>query len=107
MTDLAQALAQKIRFTRIKPKGMVFEQGKGIANIKSQKWIGQVRSPVTGTVDEANPALRAKAALINNDPYGEGWVAIVKPKPEELDGLVHGTAIVEWYKKEIETRTRK
>ena len=108
MTDLAQALAQKIRFTRIKPKGMVIEQGKGIANVESQKWVGQVQSPVTGTVDEANPALRTKASLINDDPYSEGWVAIVKPsKPEELDCLIHGAAAVEWYKKEIETRIKK
>ena len=108
MTDFAQALAQRIRFVRIKPKGVVIEQGKGIANIESQKWVGQVQSPVTGIVDEDNLALRSKAALVNDDPYGEGWVAIVKPsKPEELEGLVHGASVVNWYKKEIETRIKK
>jgi len=107
-SDLAQKLAQQIRFARIKPKGSVIEQGRGVASVESQKWVGAVESPVSGTVDEVNANLRTKPKLINEDPYGEGWIAILKPsKPEELEGLVHGEAVVEWYKKEIETRVKK
>ncbi len=108
ITDLGQKLAQQLMFVRAKPKGTAIEQGKAVANIESQKWVGAVESPVTGTVDEVNAKLRATPKLINDDPYGEGWIAILKPtKPEEMEALVHGEASVEWYKKEIETRVKK
>ena len=108
LTDLGQGLAQKIRFVRIKRKGRAVDQGKGVATIESQKWVGPAESPVSGVIDEVNEALRTKPSLMNEDPYGEGWVAVLKPsKPEELESLVHGEAVFEWYKKEIETRVKK
>jgi glycine cleavage system H protein len=108
LTDLAQKLAKKIRFVRIKPKGLTVIQGKMVATIETVKWVGPVESPITGTVEEINSMLRRKPTLVNDDPYGEGWVAIIKPtKLEELDNLVHGEAISDWYKKEIETRVKK
>jgi len=107
-TDLAQRLAGKIRFVRIKPKGVTVVQGKGVATIETGKWVGPMESPVSGTIDEINEALRTKPTLVNEDPYGGGWVAILKPsKPEEMESLVHGEAVFEWYKKEIEARVKK
>jgi len=107
-TDLAQKLAGKIRFIRIRPKGMTVVQGKGVATIETGKWVGPVESPVSGIIDEVNEALRTKPTLMNEDPYGEGWVAMLKPsKLEELESLVHGEAVFEWYKKEIKARVKK
>lgn len=108
LTDLAQSLAKKIRFVRIKPKGSVVDQGKMIATLETVKWVGPVESPVTGMVDDINIALRGKPSAVNDDPYGDGWVAIIKPtRPEELNNLVQGEAIFEWYKKEIAKRAMK
>lgn len=108
ITDLAQGIAGKIRFIRIRRKGRKVVQGKGVATLETGKWVGPVESPVSGIIDEVHEVLRTKPKLANKDPYGEGWVAIVKPsKPEELEGLVHGEAIFEWYKKEIEARIKK
>ncbi|MFQ6081221.1 MAG: glycine cleavage system protein H [Candidatus Bathyarchaeia archaeon] len=107
-TDLAQKLAGKIRFIRIKPKGVTVAQGKGVATIETAKWVGPVESPVTGVVEEVNMALRRKPSLLNESPYDDGWIALVKmSKPDEIKNLVHGEAAVEWYKKEIETRVKK
>jgi len=108
LTDLAQRLATKIRFIRILPKGRVVDQGRMVATLETGKWVGPVESPISGTIDEVNPALRGKPTLINDDPYGEGWVALLKPtKPEEIENLLHGGAIFEWYRKEIETRVKQ
>jgi glycine cleavage system H protein len=109
ITDLAQSLAGKIRFIRVKPKGMKIEQGKGLATLETGKWIGPVESPVSGVIDEVNMAIRRKPTIVNEDPYGEGWIAILKPTNLEADlkNLVHGEAAVEWYKKEIENRLKK
>jgi glycine cleavage system H protein len=109
VTDLAQRLAGKIRFIRVKPKGITVAQGKGVATLETGKWIGPVESPVSGVIDEVNTALRSKPTLVNEDPYGEGWIVVLKPTnlEEDLKNLVHGDAIFDWYKKEIETRVKK
>jgi glycine cleavage system H protein len=106
--DLAQSLAGKIRFIRIRPKGTAVDQGRGFATIETAKWVGPVESPVTGTIGEVNMGLRRKPSAVNEDPYGEGWFAIIEPsKPKELEKLVYGEAIFDWYKTEIKTRAEK
>ncbi|MEM2936218.1 MAG: glycine cleavage system protein H [Candidatus Bathyarchaeia archaeon] len=108
LTDLAQRLAIKIRFIRTLSKGRAVDQGKMVATLETGKWIGPVESPISGTIEEVNMALRGKPTLVNDDPYGEGWVALLKPtKPEEIENLLHGEAIFEWYKKEIEMRVKQ
>jgi len=108
VTDLAQKLAGKIRFVRIKPPGRSVEQGKGVATMETGKWVGPLEAPIGGTIEEINRALRRKPQALNDDPYGDGWIVLLKPsKPEELQGLVHGEGLIDWYKKEIETRVKK
>jgi glycine cleavage system H protein len=107
ITDLAQKLAGKIRFIRIKPPGRTLTQGQGVATLETGKWVGPVESPVTGTIEEINRTLRRKPRPINDDPYGEGWVAILQPSnPDELNDLVHGDGLVAWYEKEIEKKSK-
>ena len=93
MTDLAGKIAGKIRFMRIKPKGRTIDQGQSVATMETGKWVGPVESPISGTIDEINRALRRKPQALNEDPYGDGWVAILQPSNlGELDDLVHGEA---------------
>ncbi|MFQ5836325.1 MAG: glycine cleavage system protein H [Candidatus Bathyarchaeia archaeon] len=107
-TDLAQKLAGQIRFVRIKPKGVAIDQGKGIATVETSKWVGPVESPVTGVIEEANTALRRNPKLLNEKPYDDGWIALMKmSKPDEIKKLIHGETVVEWYKKEIEAKLKK
>ena len=108
ITHLAGKIAGKIRFIRIKPKGGVIEKGKGVATLETGKWVGPVESPVSGIIDEINTTLRRNPSALNDNPYDEGWVAILKPSnPEEMKTLFTGEAAVDWYKKEIEKRTKK
>jgi glycine cleavage system H protein len=108
LTDLAQKLAGNIRFIRIKPRGRQVEQGKGVATLETGKWVGPVEAPISGTIAEINRGLRRKPQVLNDDPYGDGWVAILEPlNPDQLNTLVHGEGLIEWYKKEIETRVKK
>jgi len=108
LTDLGQSIAKKIRSVRIRPKGKTVEQGKTVATIETIKWVGPIESPISGTVEEINEALSKKPTLINEDPYGEGWIALLKPtKPKELETLIHGEITVSWYKREIATRVKE
>ncbi len=54
--------------------------------MESGKWVGPAKSPVAGEVVEVNDAVSSKPALINEDPYGEGW--LVKLKPDDWDSDV-------------------
>jgi glycine cleavage system H protein len=60
-----------------------------IGVVESVKAASDVYSPVTGTVKETNGKLLDQPELMNSDPYGEGWVAVVElTDPAEIDGLL-------------------
>jgi len=108
LTDLGQSIAKKIRSVRIRPEGKTVDQGKTVATIETIKWVGPIESPISGIIEEINEALSKKPTLVNEDPYGEGWMALLKPtKPEELETLIHGEITVRWYKREIATRVEE
>jgi glycine cleavage system H protein len=60
-----------------------------LAVLDSSKATSDVYSPVTGTVVEANGTLTADPETMNRDPYGDGWIALIRVSdPAELDGLL-------------------
>jgi len=103
MTDIAQNLAGPILHAKAKGAGTDRKKGKPIATVESGKWVGPVKSPISGTIVELNEKLAADAQIINRSPYRDGWVVKMKPEglDEELKGLVTGDAAVEAYKEKI------
>jgi len=69
------------------------------------KWVGPLLSPVSGTIVETNQAVLDKPTLVNEDPYGKGWMVIIEPSTleDDLTRLVKGDqpAAVEWMKNDI------
>jgi glycine cleavage system H protein len=104
ITDVAQHMAKGIINATPKDVGRKVKKGKSAGTLESGKWVGPVTSPVTGEIVEINEAVTANPALINEDPYGEGW--FVKVQPADWDGesadLVTGAAGVEAYQKFLE-----
>ncbi len=79
MTTVATAMAgQLVAFTP-KKVGRSVDAGKSCATVESGKWVGPAKSAVAGTVEAVNDALVAKPSLANEDPYGAGWMVILKP----------------------------
>ncbi len=105
MTDIAQGLAGPILHAKTKSVGTARKKGRPIATVESGKWVGPVKSPVTGEIVEVNEGLAGDAQLINRSPYKDGWV--VKMKADNLDAeiaeLVTGDAAVSAYKEKIES----
>jgi len=89
LTDFAQQIAGKIRFIRLRPLGVKVEQGKTLGTMETGKWVGPLVSPLSGTVIEVNKDLMRKAGLVNEDPYGKGWLSVLQPTnlDEELKTL--------------------
>ena len=103
MTDIAQNLAGPILHAKAKGAGTERKKGKPIATVESGKWVGPVKSPVSGTITELNENLAGDAQLINRSPYRDGWVVKMQPVSleEELAALVTGDAAVDAYKEKI------
>lgn len=79
MTAIATAMAgQLVAFTP-KKVGRKVEGGKSCATVESGKWVGPAKSAAAGEVVAINDQLAAKPSLANEDPYGAGWMVILKP----------------------------
>ncbi len=104
LTSYACALAGQIVSYTPKKVGKKVKKGKSCATVESGKWVGPAKSPVGGEVAAINDAVAANPGLINQDPYGEGW--LVKIKPDDLDAdkadLVTGQAALEAFEKKME-----
>ncbi|MBX8630957.1 MAG: glycine cleavage system protein GcvH [Thermoplasmata archaeon YP2-bin.285] len=102
LTDPAQTRAGKIVVIRVKGEGTTRPKGKPLATIESGKWAGAVISPLTGTVVRANEQLASSPELINNDPYGQGWIVRISvANQEEKAALLNGEKAMEKYRELI------
>ncbi len=89
ITDFAQKQLTDIVFVELPEKGKRVEQGKQIATIESVKSVSDVFSPVSGEVLEVNNELGEKPEIINQDPYGKGWIVKLKiENKEEIERLM-------------------
>ena len=104
ITDVAQHMAKGIINATPKDVGRTVQKGKSVGTLESGKWVGPVTSPVTGEIVVVNEAVKARPALINDDPYGEGWFVRVKPADwaGESASLVTNEAAVAAYQKFME-----
>lgn len=79
LTSYACSLAGQIVSYTPKKEGKEVKKDKSCATVESGKWVGPVKTPVTGEVVATNEAVAANPGLINQDPYGAGWVVKIKP----------------------------
>ena len=85
LADFAQQRSGDIAFVRIKPVGTDLKPGDEFADLETVKVDVCFPSPVKGTIVEVNPSLESAAELINQDPYGKGWLAVVELADWERD----------------------
>jgi glycine cleavage system H protein len=85
-------------------EGEEIEMGKVCGKIQSSKWIGKIVAPVTGEIMEINLELEENSRIMNQDPYGEGWIMRVSASnlEDEIEELLKGKDLFEWLKKEME-----
>ena len=80
MTKVATAMAgQLVAFTP-KKVGKPIQAGKSCATVESGKWVGPAKSAAGGEIVAVNEDLVNKPSLANEDPYGAGWLIILKPE---------------------------
>ena len=99
ITDHAQAELTDVVFVELPKVGTNVEAKAPVAVVESVKAASDIYAPVKGSVVEANNALTNNPALINSDPFGEGWIFVLKiDNPDDLKNLESPAA----YKGQIE-----
>ena len=77
--------AGKLVSIKPRPAGKAVQAGKTLGSVESGKWVGSLKVPVSGTVVEINPAIADNPSIINDDPYGKGWIALIEPSSLDAD----------------------
>ena len=74
ISDFAQSELGEIVFVDITTEGEQVSKGDVFGSIEAVKTVSDLMMPITGEVIEVNPKLDDEPELVNNDPYGEGWI---------------------------------
>lgn len=90
ITDFAADKLGDVVFVELPKAGSVVQSGKVIGEIESTKSVGELFAPVDGTILEANTAVVDSPELVNEDPFGAGWMI----KLEAADASVFDAAVL-------------
>jgi glycine cleavage system H protein len=93
ISDFAQSELGEIVFVDITTEGEKVDKGAVFGSIEAVKTVSDLLMPVTGEVLEVNPKLDDQPELVNQDPYGEGWIVKVTIEEEaDLNELLSSDA---------------
>jgi glycine cleavage system H protein len=93
ITDYAQDALGDVVFVQVPTVGADVTAGDPFIEVESTKSVSDVYAPVSGAVVEVNEALAEAPQVLNEDPYGEGWICAIRmTDPSELDRLLDAAA---------------
>lgn len=98
--DFAQKQLHDIVFVELPSVGETITQNDPFGTLESVKAVSDLIAPISGKIEMVNEELESKPELINEDPYGEGWLLIVAPTnlDADLKAIMNFDAAVEWHK---------
>lgn len=93
ITDFAQSELGDIVFVEIETVGQTFSANEIFGTVEAVKTVSDLFLPIGGKILEVNPALQNAPELVNNDPYGEGWMIKMEvSNVAEFEALMDSTA---------------
>jgi glycine cleavage system H protein len=93
ITDYAQDALGDVVYVQAPAVGTVVSAGQNFGEVESTKSVSEIYAPVAGTVVAVNDALVDSPALLNDDPYGEGWICSIEmSQPEVYESLLDAAA---------------
>lgn len=103
MSDFAQKQLNDIVYVELPSVGDALTQNEPFGTVESVKAVSDLIAPVSGTIEQVNEELDSRPELLNEDPYGEGWLIILAPTnlEAELKEIMNFDAAVEWHKELI------
>lgn len=91
ITEFAQSQLADLTFVDLPSVGDIVSAGDEVAVVESVKAASDIYAPVGGEILEVNESLTGNPETINSDPFGEGWLFVMKPS-DSLDGLLDAAA---------------
>ena len=103
VSDYAQKSLREIVYAELPTVGTEVKQGEPYGTLESVKAVSDLVAAVSGTIAEVNDEVQSKPETLNEDPYGKGWLIVVKPTDlqVELSNLMDFNAAVEWHKAQV------
>ena len=93
LSDLAKSKLVEIVYVEIETKGKALNAETVFGTVEAVKTVSDHFLPVSGTIDEVNPALESQPELVNTDPYGEGWmIKMTVENPADVEKLMDAAA---------------
>jgi glycine cleavage system H protein len=93
ITDFAQKELGDIVYVEVELIGKELEAGSVFGTVEAVKTVSDLYLPVSGTIIELNPALGSAPELVNNDPYGAGWmIKMTVNNPGDIEKLLDAAA---------------
>ncbi len=103
ISDYAQDQLGEIVFVELPAEGEEFSKGDAFGVVESVKSVNDIYAPVTGTVMEINDPVVDSPEIVNEDPYGEGWlIKFEVSDPKELKELMSAKEYEKYLKEESE-----
>jgi glycine cleavage system H protein len=109
LSDFLQQSSGDIAFVNVKPVGTILVVNYAAATIETIKVNIDLASPVAGTIVQVNPLMETAPEIINQDPYGEGWLCEIEAAGWEADrkNLLEPAAYFDQMKREAENEAKK
>jgi glycine cleavage system H protein len=105
VTDYAQKSLHEVVYVDLPQIGKQIKQNEVFGTVESVKAVSELYSPISGEITQRNEGLVQSPELVNQEPYGAGWIVIVKPSRLEDDAKALLTA--ESYASYLKDLTKK
>jgi glycine cleavage system H protein len=106
ITDYAQKALREIVYAELPSVGTEVKQNEPFGTLESVKAVSDLVSAISGTIEEVNDEVQSKPETLNEDPYGKGWLLVVKPSnlQAELANIMDFEKAVEWHKAQAQSK---
>ena len=104
MDELGLDSLGELAYLTLPSEGTPVEMGKAMGSMEAAKMTGELVAPVSGIVIEKNDRVLQNPLLVNEEPYGNGWLVKIEPTnwEEESEAMVSGDKLPDWVEQEIE-----
>ncbi len=106
ITDYAQKSLREIVYAELPSVGGEVKQNEPYGTLESVKAVSDLVAPISGAIEEVNDEVQSKPETLNEDPYGKGWLLVVKPSNLQADlaNLMDFDKAVEWHKAQAQSK---
>jgi glycine cleavage system H protein len=106
ISDYAQKSLREIVYAELPTVGSDVKQGEPYGTLESVKAVSDLVSAISGTIQEVNDEVQSKPETLNEDPFGKGWLIVIKPSNLQADlaNLMDFDKAVEWHKAQTQSK---